>query len=517
MQNDSQGFGAVVRIFKSGETDYSQVEAFMSAFPAQARPNGKTHGLAFWMERVLEECERASVDFAADPVHDLRVALRRCRSMADGLMALAPDPSWKQMKKAGKALFSKLGDLRDVQVMEEWVNKLGHADDPVTIALLQFLGHREIQHKQEAAKALEDFDRKQWKKWSSSLPRRAGRIRTGGLIFKHLALERWTEAYALHRGALRVRSQVAWHSLRIGIKRFRYIVENFLPENHDSWINDLKELQDMLGEVHDFDVLWSTALAIKAFPDTESRLRWHSKILEERSRRIERYRGKMVGKTSLWQTWRAHLPSGEQVEMAALNRLKFWASTLDPDFRHSRHVAQLAVQLYDGLSKNGDRPSHYEQERRVLEAAALLHEVGLSRQKKAHQKASRRMIEKLRPPLGWTPENLRLAAAVSRYHRGALPRLRQKSFARLSHDERRLCEKLAGVLRMANAFDSDHSGRIHRVHLSAVDGRFIVAAEGYRPRDRMAESIASARHLLELVYRRPVMVKAFRPPSHRTR
>ena len=76
------------------------------------------------MLRVLEECERVSADFAPDPVHDLRVSLRRCRSLADGLMALDPDPNWKAMKKAGKRLFQRLGDLRDVQVMMEWVEKL---------------------------------------------------------------------------------------------------------------------------------------------------------------------------------------------------------------------------------------------------------------------------------------------------------------------------------------------------------------------------------------------------------
>jgi len=47
--------------------------------------------------------------FGADPVHDLRVALRRCRSLADGLMALDPDPDWKAMKKAGRRLFQRLG------------------------------------------------------------------------------------------------------------------------------------------------------------------------------------------------------------------------------------------------------------------------------------------------------------------------------------------------------------------------------------------------------------------------
>ena len=79
------------------------------------------------MLQVLEECENVSPDFSADPVHDLRVALRRCRSLADGLMALDPNPDWKAMKKSGKRLFQRLGDLRDIQVMEEWIEKLEHA------------------------------------------------------------------------------------------------------------------------------------------------------------------------------------------------------------------------------------------------------------------------------------------------------------------------------------------------------------------------------------------------------
>src|SRR5580658_8742356 len=68
-------------------------------------------GLRAWMERVLVECDRAAEGFDADPVHDLRVALRRCRSVADGLIAIDPRPGWKEMKKAGKALFQSLGDL----------------------------------------------------------------------------------------------------------------------------------------------------------------------------------------------------------------------------------------------------------------------------------------------------------------------------------------------------------------------------------------------------------------------
>src|ERR1700690_2960888 len=312
---------------------------------ATAKSAHKKTGLALWMERVLEECDRTGVDLAADPVHDLRVALRRCRSMADGLLVMDPHPAWKEMKKAGKRLFSQLGELGDVQIMEEWVHRLGDPGDPVTSTLLHFMASREAELKQQAALALHEFDHKQLRRWITFLPRRAARIRTGSALFKHLALERWTEARELHRRALRNRSQLAFHQLRIGLKRFRYIVENFLPAQHTAWGADLKTLQDLLGEIHDLDVLWTMAQQAGVFLDAESRSSWHSRIIEERTRRIEKYRGKMLGKTSLWQIWRAELPVGKQIESAALSRLKLWASFLDPDFKHSIHVARLPFKL----------------------------------------------------------------------------------------------------------------------------------------------------------------------------
>ena len=94
--------------------------------PANSKPK---LGLRAWMERVLVECDRAATGFDVDAVHDLRVALRRCRSLADGLMAIDPDSSWKEMKKAGRKLFQALGELRDMQVMAEWIEKLGGASD----------------------------------------------------------------------------------------------------------------------------------------------------------------------------------------------------------------------------------------------------------------------------------------------------------------------------------------------------------------------------------------------------
>jgi CHAD domain-containing protein len=488
----------------------------MSSGPFIAAPSKRRiTGLAFWLHRVLEECDRASAHFAPDPVHDLRVALRRCRSMADGLMAIDPDPAWKQMKKAGRRLFRSLGDLRDVQVMQEWVHRLDTPDDPLTTALLSFLAAQEKQLKEQAAMALQEFDRKQWAKWCKLLPRRAARFRPGSAVFQHLALERWTAAYQLHQRALRNRSQVAFHNLRIGIKRFRYIVENFLPQQHQAWAADLKQLQDVLGDVHDLDVLRATALRLNAFPDLESKSRWHARVVQERDSRIAEYRGRMLGPSSLWQVWREALPKGKQVEDMGLRRMRLWASLLDPDFRHSNHVTRLALQLYDGLfAKRAASSSELRDQRTILRLAALLHDVGRSQGDKGHHKSTYRLVRRLAPPLGWTTRQLSLAAVVARYHRGALPRRGQKPLHDLSAVERQEVTQLAGILRLANAFDSAGDGRIGPVKVQANNGFPIIAAQGYSPRDRRAEDIAAARHLLETVWRRPILVKPWRVPRN---
>jgi exopolyphosphatase/guanosine-5'-triphosphate,3'-diphosphate pyrophosphatase len=479
-----------------------------AAAAAVARKPLKSPGVAFWMHRVLEECERAAPTVEADPVHDLRVSLRRCRSMADGIMTVDPDPGWKQMRKAGKRLFSSLGELRDVQVMEEWVHRLSTAEDLVTIALLQFLHAREDELKAAAARSVADFDRKQWARWSRQLPSRAARLKPGGMVFKQLALERWHQAYQLHQRALRGGSQVAWHRLRIGLKRFRYLAENFLPHQHAAWKDDLKELQDLLGEVHDLDVLWATALQLAAFPDLDARSHWRDRIEKERADRITKYRDR---KTSLWQTWRAELPQRAEIAAAGFLRIKLWASFRDPDFRHSSRVAQLALQLYDGLVRIGKiKPASPESDRSVLRIAALGHDVGRVRKEKNHHKVSYRLISEMPVPLGWKKQDLQLAAVVARYHRGALPRAGQKTLAGLPAMVRQHARSLAAILRLADAFDAERDGRIGKLRLDLHQGVIVIAAEGYSAQDRLAESIAAARHLLEVVCRCPVAVRPLR-------
>ena len=100
-----------------------------------------------------------------------------------------------------------------------------------------------------------------------------------------------------------------------------------------------------------------------------------------------------------------------------------------------------------------------------------------------------------------------MVAAVARYHRGAFPRAGQKVLAGFTVSQRQTVIRLAAVLRLANAFDADRDGRIERIACEGKNGFLLIRAQDYNPRDRMAETIAGSRHLLETVYRRPVMVK----------
>ena len=474
----------------------------------QVPPGTEQRGLAYWMRRVLAECDKAEREMSPDAVHDLRVALRRCRSMAKGLMELDPSPDWRKLRKAGRKLFRHFGELRDSQVMLEWVQKLSPADDPVRQTILEILTGREQQLKESALKALQQFNRKQWERFAATLPERARRVPLDGPIFQHLALERYNEASELHGRALRNRSRIAYHRLRIGLKRFRYTIENFLPGRHAKWGEDLKRLQDRLGEVHDLDVLWTALRRTGASFDAAARARWHEWIDRERQSRIEEYRKMTVGTNSLWSVWRAGLPGREQLESAALAKLAAWASFRDPDFDQKPHVAERALQLFDGLGAAGiPGPFKNAQARRILYAAALLHDVGRAEGKRGRHKTSLRLIRALPPPLGWSRDDMVLVALLARYHRGAPPREDHAPFSALPAPAREIVRYLAGVLRLALAFGRDLDSPVTRLEVKNTPDAIVIEVDDAREDGPLAYQVLRKKWLLELACRRPVIVR----------
>ena len=99
--------------------------------PLYAGAHVEQRDLSFWMDQVLKELESVRSSPGTDAVHDLRVAIRRCRSVAAAMEEIDPDSAWPTMRKAARKLFHALGALRDAHVMDEWVKKLGPETDPV--------------------------------------------------------------------------------------------------------------------------------------------------------------------------------------------------------------------------------------------------------------------------------------------------------------------------------------------------------------------------------------------------
>jgi CHAD domain-containing protein len=143
--------------------------------------HGEFRGLQYWMERVLKEMDSVREAPEPDAVHDLRVAIRRCRSVAAVMEEIDPDAAWPDMRKLGKKLFRQLGELRDTQVLEVWTKKLGPESDPIRERLLSAFVAQEKELQGLALKAVEKFDHKSWKKLERKLQLRSRLVPPDGL------------------------------------------------------------------------------------------------------------------------------------------------------------------------------------------------------------------------------------------------------------------------------------------------------------------------------------------------
>src|SRR3984957_8918653 len=271
----------------------------------------KNDALEKWMERVLNRGQKVRKSWSAADVHDLRVALRKCRTMADALTDTNPSSGWNKLKRNSKKIFHALGELRDVQVEQEWVKKLLSGATDARTQLLKRLRVLEVARLREAQKDLEHFDRKEWRKLSRKLRNKADMFPVGSVVFQRQALMKLNDAVALYHQARKRKSGVAWHRVRIAIKQFRYIVENFLPQHYEAWARDLKETQDLLGEIHDLDVLRTyIRRRSRELEPQQTVASWLERIQSARTERLEKFLAKTNDKESLWLDWRSGLQGG---------------------------------------------------------------------------------------------------------------------------------------------------------------------------------------------------------------
>jgi exopolyphosphatase / guanosine-5'-triphosphate,3'-diphosphate pyrophosphatase len=156
----------------------------------------------------------------------------------------------------------------------------------------------------------------------------------------------------------------------------------------------------------------------------------------------------------------AQLPqSGNRMEWA-----RHFARKARSNERHCEQVATLALQIFDGLKARFGLPAS---SRDLLQAAALLHDIGYLISHSKHHKHAYHLILHGDLP-GFSPHEVELIANVARYHRRAFPKKRHENLARLTVDERRLIGRLSGILRIADGLDRTHSQAVTGVRVRAL-------------------------------------------------
>ena len=143
------------------------------------------------------------------------------------------------------------------------------------------------------------------------------------------------------------------------------------------------------------------------------------------------------------------------------------AESMDDDVAHSIRAAGFALDLFDAtasLHGLGD------DSRELLEAGALLANVGLSISHSEHHKHSYYVIRHSDCLAGFTDHEIELIAQIARYHRKSAPKAKHSEFARLRLEDQDRVRILAGVLRVGIALDRSHKGRVERIAVSLGNG-----------------------------------------------
>ncbi len=157
--------------------------------------------------------------------------------------------------------------------------------------------------------------------------------------------------------------------------------------------------------------------------------------------------------------WVRHEPHVERQEAIVLAGAVALGRRFRFDAAHGRHVASLALSLFEQLQDLHGLP---REARRVLIAGAVLHDVGTFIGYPRHHKHSLYIISQSEPP-GLTRSEILMAANVARYHRKTEPAPQHESFMQLSEKERNRVTRLAALLRLADALDREHLQTVREV------------------------------------------------------
>ncbi|MGA3289312.1 MAG: YfcE family phosphodiesterase [Candidatus Bathyarchaeia archaeon] len=140
------------------------------------------------------------------------------------------------------------------------------------------------------------------------------------------------------------------------------------------------------------------------------------------------------------------------------------------DTEHYTQVARLALEFFDGLTEVHQLG---ERERCWLECAAILHDVGMSKDRGGHHKESAKLILN-DTQLPFTSQERRIVASIARYHRNGLPKQKHYNLATLNRVTVHKVKILASLLRIADGLDYTHQSIVKSLNIK-VDTKRIIA------------------------------------------
>ncbi len=144
------------------------------------------------------------------------------------------------------------------------------------------------------------------------------------------------------------------------------------------------------------------------------------------------------------------------------------------DETHAQHVARLAGSLFDQLRKVHKLE---DTDRRILLAAAVLHDIGVYVGYKKHHKHSFYLVSQSEIP-EFSQREIDIIANLARYHRKGVPAEHHDAFTRLPEEDRARVIKLASLLRVADALDREHIQAVSSVRARVVKDRCILELDG---------------------------------------
>ena len=174
------------------------------------------------------------------------------------------------------------------------------------------------------------------------------------------------------------------------------------------------------------------------------------------------------------------------------------------DEPHALHVASLALSLFDQLQALHGLGGGA---RKILQAAALLHDVGQYVSYKRHHKHTLYLLRYSELP-NFSPAEMALVAAVARYHRKSEPADHHFVWDRLSAEAQDEVRRLAAILRVADAMDREHLQRVKSVSAEVTPHEVIIHPRGSGELLLEGWSITKKGQMFSSVYDRKVRVKA---------